>query len=264
MSADAVAHPVPSGVPVTDDSGNLDPAWYSFFVALWQRTGGNSGSIFGVLDNISNLPGAMLYRGAVSWASLSAGPPGKILQMGAAFPEWDTLNPAIFGAQLKNTFVGAPSGSNGPPAFRVLASADLNSVAGQIPGASDASAASAGNAGEYRSAQIASGSAIALTTGVASDIVSIALSPGDWDVWGNIATTAAVTTASAWINQASATNTNAPNSGAYAAWGAQTLALPIGMKRVSLASAGTAYLSINAAFGGVVSGFGFIGARRAR
>lgn len=264
MTDGGIAHPVPSGVPITDDNGNLDRAWYSFFVALWQRTGGNGGTLTTILDNISDSPGAMLYRGAASWSALAAGAPNKILQMGAAFPEWDALAPSLFGAQLANSFMAAPAGANGSPAFRLLAGADLNSVAGQIPGTPLAALAGLGIVGEYVSSQIASGSAVALTTTVAADITSISLTPGDWDIWGTIATNAAVTSATGWISAASTTDPGAPNAGAYAAWGAQTLTAPIGRMALAVSVTTTIRLSIKAVFGGSVSAFGFIGARRAR
>lgn len=43
--------------------------------------------------------------------------------------------------------------------------------------------ASAGSVGEYVSSVIASGSAVALTTGTPANMTSISLTAGDWDVW---------------------------------------------------------------------------------
>lgn len=172
---------------------------------------------------------------------------------------------AAFGAQTKNTiFAGPATGANAVPAFRAIVTADL--PPGQIPGTITNDNANAGNFGEYIHSEIASGAAVALTTTVAKDITSISLTAGDWDVWANVATTAAVTTASGWINITSATDPTAPNGGAYASWGAQTLTTPLGMKRIEVPAGPnqTVYLSINATFAGAVSAYGFLGARRAR
>ena len=57
---------------------------------------------------------------------------------------------------------------------------------GQMPGVTGGTAAGASNIGEYTTASIASAAAVALvTTGTVTSIVSITLTPGDWDVWGS-------------------------------------------------------------------------------
>jgi hypothetical protein len=55
----------------------------------------------------------------------------------------------------------------------------------QIRGTGTNDNAPAGYVGEFISSTITSGSAVAMTTGVATNITSIALTPGDWDVWWN-------------------------------------------------------------------------------
>ncbi len=105
-----------------------------------------------------------------------------------------------------------------------------------------------------------------LTTTQAIDITGLSLAAGDWDVWANLATDAAITTAKGWISLVSATDPSPPNQGAYASWGAQTLATPIGMMRVKVPAGPnqTVYLSMLPTFAGSVNGLGFLGARRPR
>lgn len=55
-----------------------------------------------------------------------------------------------------------------------------------IKGAANTTDAAAGNIGEYISHRIASGSAVSLSTGTTSNIDSITLTAGDWDVTGII------------------------------------------------------------------------------
>ena len=59
---------------------------------------------------------------------------------------------------------------------------------GQIPGSNAATAAVAGNIGEYISTALPSASAITLSTGSATSILSLGLSGGDWNVWGQVVT----------------------------------------------------------------------------
>jgi hypothetical protein len=253
--------------PIADtETGDVTPIWFAFFVNLWQRTGGSTGTITYVLDNISDVPGATLYRDSTEWTGLLPAPQGEVYQMGAAFPEWGLLGGANFPDQLPNTlFAGPASGVSVAPSFRTLVTADLTSVAGAIPGAKTNSDASAGNVGEYIFQQVASGAAVGLTTTDVADVASIALTAGDWDVWALIAFSALPTSnARAWINSTSATDPGAPNNGAYLSVGNQTVAAPVGMERVSLNAPATLYLSTVATFTGSLSAFGFLGARRAR
>ena len=70
--------------------------------------------------------------------------------------------------------------------------------------------AAAGTIGEFINNSVAIGSAIALTSGVPANVTSIALTAGDWDVWGLVATNPTTTTTQSQvigsINTASATN----------------------------------------------------------
>jgi hypothetical protein len=145
------------------------------------------------------------------------------------------------------------------------------------PGAHRATAtndsAPAGRVGEYIESEVLVGSAVALTSTVAANITSISLTAGDWDVWGTVAfsLTGATQTAApgGWISTTSATAPAIPNKGAIAQFFPQQIngqaTWPVGMRRLSLASTTTVYLSASDGFSaGSVSAYGFIGARRAR
>lgn len=219
---------IPSSAPV-QSNGQIDPAWQTFFLNLFNRTGGPTGLLNG--DN--------------------------------------------FAPQDQGFFFASPPGG-GPAEFRQIQASDLTGVQGQFPGTTTNDNASAGNVGEYIFSEIASGSAVALTTATIADITSITLTPGDWDVWANFATAPAATTTQsliqAWINTQSASDPTAPNNGAYlnfplAIAAGKSLAMPIGSMRVTVQAGGnqTVYLSGAVTFSvSTLGGYGFLGARRRR
>lgn len=145
--------------------------------------------------------------------------------------------------------------------------------------------ANAGSVGEYICAQVTSGGSptgcatnsstpVSLTTGIAANVTSISLTPGDWDVRGNVEFSPAGTTnqvgSIATINTVSATLPTQPNNGAFAFINVtlpagQGIALPTGTIRISVSTATTVYLIAQAAFNtSTDTAFGFIGARRIR
>lgn len=134
--------------------------------------------------------------------------------------------------------------------------------------------AAAGSVGEVISSTVLNAAAVALTSTVAANVTSISLTPGDWDVWANVATkpaggttTSGVTGA---INTVSATLPTYPNGGAvtdmpYAAGAGQSCTFSVGKMRLSLAVTTTVYLVAQSTFAVSTSAaYGFIGARRAR
>jgi hypothetical protein len=269
---------VPSNDPlVAEDGKTVNPNWYSFFVSLYNRVGGAAGNASTLLDTLSSVPGSMLLRGVAVWAGLLPGTHNQVLRMGVTYPEWDTLDGQSFGAQSANKFFAGPNaGAAAVPAFRTLASADLDTVAGQIPGTITNDNATAGDIGEYVSSQVISGAAVGLASATPANITSIALSAGDWDVWGSISTAPAATTTQSdikgWLNTISATDPLPPNNGAYtelqtAIGGALSQTLPVGMQRISVANGNVqnVYLGASVTFAtSTLGAFGFIGARRVR
>lgn len=134
--------------------------------------------------------------------------------------------------------------------------------------------AAAGSIGELLSVNVLAGSAVSLTTNTPANATSLSLTAGDWDVWAtiglvlNAATTLAYCTA--WLNSVSATAPSGAGSGAQtsivaAFTGGNTLIIPVGQRRFSLASTTTIYLGVQAGFAvNTCGGFGYIGARRVR
>ena len=134
--------------------------------------------------------------------------------------------------------------------------------------------AAAGMVGEFISATVLSGAAVAIATATPTNITSISLTPGDWDVSGFVSagyTGSAMTRLLGWTSATSATLPVFPNNGGAGGHeslngtsgiGLNTL---VGVQRFSLASTTTIYLTSYVAFSsGAAAVFGFIRARRMR
>lgn len=132
--------------------------------------------------------------------------------------------------------------------------------------------AATGIVGEFVSSTVLVGSAVAITpSGTQTNITSISLTAGDWDVFGNIvyAPAGVPTQFASAINTTSATLPTAPAGGYnYAASTAypiaSTQAFTLSTSRLSLASTTTVYLVGFAVFASTMTAYGFIGARRVR
>ena len=138
--------------------------------------------------------------------------------------------------------------------------------------------AAAGNIGEWIFSELAVGSAIFLTSTFPSNITSISLTAGDWDVYGNIIlvsnTTTSITNLNGFISKVSATtpasdadhtqpiigisqSANVP--------GATTWAIPITPGTQSLSGTTTIYLVAYGIFTvSTLKAYGWIGASRRR
>ena len=146
-----------------------------------------------------------------------------------------------------------------------------------VKGTTTSDNAAAGMVGEYIESAIAIGTNTALTTATATNLTSVSLTAGDWDVGGNIqfggAATTTVTYLSAGLSDTSATLQSAPTSRLtqlYCANGTAFASLPVGLTvgpvRFSLAAATTIYLVGQANFSvstAMMSG-GHLWARRRR
>lgn len=132
----------------------------------------------------------------------------------------------------------------------------------------------AGSVGELVSSSIPIGSAVPLTTGTVTNVTSISLTAGDWDVWGNVWTAPSGSTSQTLvtgaISQASATLPTVPAGGAvaqfpYTAVAGIGVGMFVGQISVRLASTTTIYLVTAVSFSGSTNAaYGFIGARRRR
>ncbi len=144
-----------------------------------------------------------------------------------------------------------------------------------LKGVTDGSAAAAGIVGEYMSASVVQGSALALTNNTPLTITSITLTPGDWDVScdGFFTGNAATTVGQLIANISETTNTNDFTLGFYntmtqngqLSFNYGNPSVHVGPVRKSFAVPTTVYLIAFAAFAvNTCSGYGFINARRVR
>lgn len=143
-----------------------------------------------------------------------------------------------------------------------------------ITGRTDAGSAAAGNVGEYVSAKVLTGAAVALTNGIAANVTSISLTAGEYDVTGLIvfkpaATTTIVSRVSS-ISLTSNTHRAAGEVGHVGLIGTNTgivgandSGVPTGTCRVSISATTTVYLVAAATFGtSTLNAYGEIVARR--
>ena len=144
-----------------------------------------------------------------------------------------------------------------------------------ITGTTTNNDASTGYVGEYISSTVGN-TTVTLTTGVTTNLTSISLTAGDWDVQGNVgfdtATTAnltywysGVTTNSATLQNGyyQATNMAAPTGGTV--FGANAFSLVSPVARITLTGTTTVYLITNVGFTiAAVKAGGMIKARRVR
>lgn len=150
----------------------------------------------------------------------------------------------------------------------------INSTGVAVSGTNTNDNAAAGFIGEYVSSTLASGSSVSLATGVTSNVTSISLTAGDWDVTGTVSYTFGATTSYTnligGVSSTSATlgpqgnqfdyetAANVPTAAADSTWG-----VPI--VRFSLSGTTTIFLVTQATFTvSTLKAYGIIRARRVR
>ena len=143
-----------------------------------------------------------------------------------------------------------------------------------LPGTTTNDSAAAGTVGEYISAEVTSGAPVALTTVTQTNVTSISLTAGDWDIWANVTFACAATTViTGGIGSISATSATLDTSGGHAASISQPNAgftggnhtTNPGTVRISLASTTTIYMVAFANFAtSTCSAYGYLAARRRR
>jgi hypothetical protein len=145
-----------------------------------------------------------------------------------------------------------------------------------LSGTNTNDSAAAGYVGEYTESSIAIGSAVSLTSGAASNVTSISLTAGDWDVSADVTYSPAATTnfTLAWhsISNTSATQ-DSTTGAAYNIYRFPAGNVPVagfntagvGPVRKLLASTTTIYLVAQATFTvDTLAAFGILRARRVR
>lgn len=238
--------------------------------------------------------GDIIYaNGATSLAKLADVAAGAVLASGGVTtaPVWQALGTGVL------TFLITPSSANlaaavtGETGTGALVFADGPTLSTPTLGAASATSltfsstsgiigtitnnnAAAGSVGEYVSSEIIINNATSIATATATNITSISLTAGDWDVWGSVGVSPDAGTIVAlivgWISTTSATLPTRPNAGAQT-WLQTTLPasavqiVPAGQTRLSLSGTTTVYLSLYTSFSVSTNNmFGFIGARRVR
>ena len=175
------------------------------------------------------------------------------------------------------TFSGSTSATYVAPVLGAASATSLTfSSTDGVIGSSTNDNANTGSVGEYVSSIIASpGSSISNNTN--TDITSISLTAGDWDVWGNVGFTGnnatQITFVGGWTASSSATR---PDPSLYAdlsykstdavvPYGQGSINFLVPKKRYSLASTTTIYLSVLSLFTvSTTTCYGAIYARRVR
>lgn len=173
----------------------------------------------------------------------------------------------VTGGSINNTSIGATTPGTGAFTTLSASSAITPSPTAGIVGTTTNNNANAGSVGEYQSI---TGSAVSLTSAAYTDIATLTLSAGDWDVEGSVGFATSGATTSALVGGVSTTANTNPNSVpgvgftvAMAAGGSTYLSTPV--VRFSLASSTTVRLGAQANFtGGSVTGTGMLRARRVR
>jgi hypothetical protein len=173
---------------------------------------------------------------------------------------------------LVTSVSGVPSIGNTGGAL-TLPSITFNSTTG-IVGTTTNDNAAALSVGEYKSTVVLVGSAVSTTNGAVTNVATLSLTAGDWDVWSTLwlapAGGALITQMANSISQVSGTLQTTPaDGGGYSQLGniSGTLAmiLPCAGVRVSLSTTTNVYMVGQVSFtGGTMGLYGSINARRRR
>ena len=177
-------------------------------------------------------------------------------------------------AAARTALSAAASGANADITSMTALTAINRTGGTSIKGTNTNNNAAAGDVGEYIESTIAVGAAVSLTTGVVTNITSISLTAGDWDVSGVVlmdsGATTNVTRVTGGISSTSATADVTKgyyshiHSG-YVPGSGQFRAMPLNTSRFSLSGTTTIYLLALANFTvSTCTAYGTISARRVR
>lgn len=143
--------------------------------------------------------------------------------------------------------------------------------AGQFPATQTNDSASSGNLGEYLSSTVSSVSSVGLTSTVVANVTNVVLTPGDWDVTGQVDYTSGGGTVIQYMQQgANTVSAVLPSQDGYSSsvLGATVVTdpgNPIPTSRISITSTTTTYLIVKSSFSiSTLSAYGTIRARRMR
>lgn len=221
--------------------------------------------------------GQIEYWNGASWVQLAAGGSGSVNLGGAnQLAYYENTGTAVSALLTANNAVlltdvsGIPAWSSATANYFLIA--DASGVPGwsntlpsgltfndpvidqpNIVGITDGSNAAAGSVGEEISSFIPVGSAVATTTLADTNLTSISLTAGDWDVWGNITFTfsnSSGTSIFGWLSEISAT---APDISLYSSMNTSfsnmsSNGICVPQRRFNLSSTTTIYITGQASF----------------
>lgn len=212
--------------------------------------------------------------GAPTWAAAGAGTVTSVNVSGGTTGLTTSGGP-ITGSgtiTLAGTLAVANGGTGSTSGLVTQSGIGMVASAGQLLGTNTNDAASAGNVGQFVTSFVAEGSAVSMSTGVNTNITSISLTAGDWDVSGMLLYVGTASGISGYTICATSTTggvgTLGQNKNSLAFAGSIASAesgITLPPIRVSLASTTTYYLVGSIGFsGGTATTFGSISARRVR
>src|SRR5271165_2141274 len=270
-------NPLNYAQPIVLGTGQATREFYQFLVNLFNAAGAGQTLGTAALKNIGvSGPNVPLLNGTNEWSGPQLFDNGDLVLKGAStgttlleaganaggVVTLPTITTTLVGQNttdtlsnkslLNPTITGTASGANTIP----LAMLTPAVAVGQFPATATNDSATIGYIGEYKSATVTIGAALALSTGTATNVTSVSLSAGNWLVTGNVGfaiTGTGVNNVQAWTTTVSATAPTSPASGARtnivigSYFGDGTL-IPAGVNRVTLTTATAVYLGTFATF----------------
>ena len=181
----------------------------------------------------------------------------------------NSVNVGLSGATGTGTFVGATSPTLVTPTLGAATATSLafSPTTGGIIGTTAADNTTAGDVGEFMSSAILNASAVSLTTNTPKNLVSITLSAGDWDVWGNyyMSPSISMTFSAGSLSTTSATLGDASVQAGVNITGLGAVSEPVPQLRFNVSTSTPVYLVVEAGFAsGTCMASGGIYARRRR
>lgn len=195
--------------------------------------------------------------------------PGGFLLMQGSNDGSEFTNPAQV---LTNIGAAALAGANFTGALEVEGDAVVTLIAQQtlsnkiLVGSATNDSAAAGDVGEFIESLITTGAAINITSGVTFNLTSISLTPGDWDIVGQVQVDAGnnCTGIIAGPSQVSLTLPSAERYAIFPGTVNGNGTANFARQRISLAVTTVIFMVCQATFGGGGQAWGYINARRMR